>query len=246
MKILKIPLKARLGHFKTNYTTASKLSYDIPTFTAIEGIIGAIMGWSRADYQKKICRAQAKIGIVIDNPIQKTVMGINAPNEHVTPSKQWDTKKVEGLSSVGITQRTQLYTELLVDPAYTLLFAHEDCDIYKAVRDKVLNLHTTYNIYFGSAFCIAEYSGTPIEIDADKENVRSAKVRSIVEAKYVKDSIDWGRAVKMITDNIPYKKDLDLTVNQFVQVLYNPLAEPIICSGNFYSYRNDEYIYLFE
>jgi hypothetical protein len=173
-------------------------------------------------------------------------MGINAPNEHVTPSKMWDVKKIAGMSSVGIAQRTQIYTELLVDPAYTLLFAHEDCEIYESVRDKVLNLRSTYNIYFGSAFCIAEYSEVPYEFDTSRENVKGAKVRSILDVKYVSDSIDWDKTVKMVTDNIPYKKDNDLTIRQFVQVLYNPLAEPIVCSGGFYSYRNDEYIYLFE
>lgn len=245
MKILKIPLKARLGHFKTNYTTASKLSYDIPTFTVIEGIIGSIMGWCRADYIKKIKRDQAKLGIIIDSPMQKTVMGINVPNELVTPSKSWESNK-DGVKIVGVGQRTQSYTELLIEPAYTLLFSHEDNETYDAIKERVLNLKSTYNIYFGSAFCIAEYAGTPTEFDASKEHVTKAKVISVLDAHRVKDDIDWDSPIKMITDNIPYKKDNDMTLSRMVQVLYNPMAEPIICSGEFYRYQNDEYIYLFE
>lgn len=245
MKILKIPLKARLGHFKTNYTTASKLSYDIPTFTSVEGIIGAIMGWSRAEYIKKIKRDQAKLGIIIDSPIQKTVMGINAPNELITPSDNWLLKKNE-LRIVGIDKRTQIYTELLIDPAYSLLFAHDDNEIYDALKDRVLNCKSKFNIYFGSAYCIAEYADTPTEFDSTKVHVTKAKVISVLDAYQVKDDIDWDSPVKMITDNIPYQKDIDLTLRKTVQVLYSPMAEPIICSGEFYRYRNEEYIYLFE
>ncbi|MCK9610043.1 MAG: CRISPR-associated protein Cas5 [Candidatus Cloacimonas sp.] len=243
MKILQIPLKAKIGHFKVNYTTASKLSYDIPTFTVIEGIIGAIMGWNRSDYRYKIKRDSAKFGIIIRSPIQKAIYAINAPNELITPMSLFSDKKK---SASAIKDRTQLYTELLIDPAYTILFSHNDENLYREVKSQVLAKKSVYNIYLGSAFCIAEYDGEPEEIEIEKVKITKSEVISVIDLNYVKEDINWDANTKMITDNIPYLKDPDLTIRKYKQVIYNPLAEPINCSGDFYHYKDNKYIYLFE
>lgn len=242
MKILQIPLKAKIGHFKVNYTTASKLSYDIPTFTVIEGIIGAIMGWNRSEYRYKIKRDSAKFGIIIRSPIQKAIYAINAPNELITPISLFSDKK----KSAAIKDRTQLYTELLIDPAYSILFSHNDEKLYNEVKQQVLAHKSVYNIYFGSAFCIAEYDNEPDEIETEKVKITKSEVISVIDLNYVKEDINWDANTKMITDNIPYLKDPDLTIRKYKQVIYNPLAEPINCSGDFYHYKDNKYIYLFE
>ncbi len=243
MKLLQIPLKARIGHFKVNYTTASKLSYDIPTFTAIEGIIGAIMGWNRSEYRDKVKRDNAKFGIIIRRPIQKAVYAINAPNKLITPMQYFADKKKPVNK---IEDRTQLYTELLIDPAYTILFSHNDEKLYQEVKSQVSAQKCVYNIYLGSAYCIAEYDGEPEEIETEKLKITKEDVISVIDLNYVKEDINWDANTKMITDNIPFLKEPDLTIKKYKQVIYNPLAKPINCSGYFYSYKNNEFVYLFE
>jgi len=64
-------ISASYGHFKKPYTTTSPLTYSIPTRTAVSGIIAAVLGFGKEDYQEHFTKPQAKIAIGIRNPVKK-------------------------------------------------------------------------------------------------------------------------------------------------------------------------------
>jgi len=47
------------------------LTYSIPTRTAVSGIIAAVLGFGKEDYQEHFTKPQAKIAIGIRNPVKK-------------------------------------------------------------------------------------------------------------------------------------------------------------------------------
>jgi len=55
-------------------------TYSIPTRTAVSGIIAAVLGFGKEDYQEHFTKPQAKIAIGIRNPVKKVRISENLIN----------------------------------------------------------------------------------------------------------------------------------------------------------------------
>ena len=137
-----------------------------------------------------------------------------------------------------------MYYEFLVNPAYTILFSHSDHALYSQVSEQVLASKSVYNIYFGSAFCIAEYDGQPREVETELKYVENGSVVSVLDTHTAKDGLCLVNNLRYLSDNIPFIKDSDLTVKSFKQVIYQPEGKPLTCTGMFYSINDTDYVHM--
>jgi len=129
-KYLVFDISASYGHFKKPYTTTSPLTYSIPTRTAVSGIIAAVLGFGKEDYQEHFTKPQAKIAIGIRNPVKKVRISENLIN----------TKKSMNI----IHERTQIKIEFLKDACYRIYFTHTDKQIYERLKESLKEHRTVY------------------------------------------------------------------------------------------------------
>lgn len=93
MKIAVFDIEGRFAHFRKFYTNSSSLSYSVPPRTTIEGIIGAILGFERDSYYKKLSSEKLHISVKKNKPTRSITQTLNyikatsptqlyAPDEH--------------------------------------------------------------------------------------------------------------------------------------------------------------------
>ena len=93
MKIAVFDIEGRFAHFRKFYTNSSSLSYSVPPRTTIEGIIGAILGYERDSYYKKLSSERLHISVKKNKPTRSITQTLNyikatsaaqlyAPQEH--------------------------------------------------------------------------------------------------------------------------------------------------------------------
>jgi len=241
MKLLKFALSGLLAHYKLPYTNSSKLTYDIPSFTSIEGILGAILGFDKWDYHLKIKRDDLLIGIRINNKINKIMMTLNQI-DFISPESYHDKKY--GL----IGQRTQIPMEHIFRPDYTIYISYKNNNpVYNNLADNILERKTVYPLYFGSAYCLAQFEDVK---EVNFETVKLHNYENVLTVIPVCDSIDIDLSrenIIVLKENIPYQRDSDFTIKEYKKVLFNPSGNNagLYCKGNFYKTEENEIIYLF-
>ncbi len=242
MKVLKFNLSGLLAHFKTAYTNSSKLTYEIPTFTVIEGILGAILGFNKWDYHIRIERDNLLIGIELTKRLERIMLTLNQ-TDLITPFNFNDNY---GL----ISERTQIPMEHTFRPEYAFYISHKNPVLYNMLRNKILSRKSVYPIYFGSAYCMAVYGEVGEFQSYDKQVEKKKTITFSVVPAQEDVSIDFDEVlksnsgIKIISDNLPYRRDEDFTMKEYKKVVYNPEGKGLICSGKFYEIDNNS-VYLF-
>ena len=70
MQLLAFDVWGDYAHFKKRYATSSPLTHSIPSKPTILGLIAAILGFRRNEYQSKFKEYDSKIALQILNPIK--------------------------------------------------------------------------------------------------------------------------------------------------------------------------------
>ncbi|MDR0676201.1 MAG: CRISPR-associated protein Cas5 [Elusimicrobiota bacterium] len=243
-KLLKFSLSGLLAHYKVSYTNTSKLTYSIPTFTSIEGLLGAILGFDKWDYHIKINRENLYIGIKVNNRIDKLMLTLNQI-DFINPIPKKDNKEEYGL----IKERNQIQMEHIFKPSYTFyIYYKNNPNIYNDLLRNVLNRKSVYPLYFGSAYCLAQFEEVK-EINFEEKEIND-NYENILTVLPFDKNIDikiHGKKLFILQENIPYIRDIDFTMKEYKKVIFNPLGDNngIECKGNFYKTEDDELIYLF-
>lgn len=77
MKIAVFDIEGRFAHFRKFYTNSSSLSYSVPPRTTIGGIIGAILGYERDSYYKKLSSEKLHISVKKNKPTRSITQTLN-------------------------------------------------------------------------------------------------------------------------------------------------------------------------
>lgn len=147
MEILVFDISGSLAHFKKYYATTSALSYSIPPKTSLYGLIGAILGLSKADnaylqhFQDKSCL----IGLKLLRAPASQRIGIN-----LRPDR-------------GRYKENPKPTihEFVREPHYRIFFYHRDAEIQRQL-EKALISHTcvfTPSMGLANLLCNFEWVG---------------------------------------------------------------------------------------
>jgi CRISPR-associated protein Cas5h len=207
-KYLVFDISAFYGHFKKPYTTTSPLTYSIPTRTAVAGMIAAMLGFGKDEYQKDFTKEAAKIGIGIKKPIKKVRISENFIN----------TKK----SINRIQERTQIKVEYLKDVCYRIYFTHKDEKIYGKLKGLLSNHSTVYTISMGLSENLAnfayvgEFEGR--EVRGDRGFNEFSSVLPVERIR--KGDVEYEDEREYFTETIPIEMDEDRNVKEYKEVLF--------------------------
>ena len=207
-KYLVFDVSALYGHFKKPYTTTSPLTYSIPTRTAVAGMISAILGFGKEEYQKYFTKEDAKIGIGIKKPIKKVRISENLIN----------TKK----SMNRIHERTQIKIEYLKDVCYRIYLTHKNEEIYQKLKELLVNHSTVYTISMGLSENLANYTFVGEfegrEVSGNKEFVEFSSVLPVDKIR--KGDVEYEDEREYFTETIPIEMDTDRNVKEYREVLF--------------------------
>lgn len=207
-KYLVFDISAFYGHFKKPYTTTSPLTYSIPTRTAVAGMIAAMLGFGKEEYQKYFTKELAKIGVGIKKPIKKVRISENFIN----------TKK----SINRIQERTQIKVEYLKDVCYRIYFTHKDEKIYGKLKGLLSNHSTVYTISMGLSENLAnfayvgEFEGR--EVRGDRGFNEFSSVLPVERIR--KGDVEYEDEREYFTETIPIEMDEDRNVKEYKEVLF--------------------------
>ena len=217
-KILIFKLWGDYAHFKKFYTTTSPLTFEFPPPPTLFGIISAIIGLDKTEYLNHFQNPdEFKLALRIINPVKKVRW-----TENLIDTKQhfW-----------RIKNRTQIRTEFLKDPAYTVYFRHSDPDIYKRLKENLVNHQSVYSVCLGLSELLANFEFIrEIEIESVVSE-QEVELHSVLPDSYLKDerSINFESSREIFKVNYPIFMQPDRIVNKREDILFERNGLPIKC-----------------
>ncbi|HOL21318.1 MAG TPA: type I-B CRISPR-associated protein Cas5b [bacterium] len=221
------------AHFKKYYTTSSPLTFSLPPRTAVIGLIGAILGYSKEDYLEEMIKDQAKIAIRILNPVKKVRLSINLIN---TKDGYWIPVKRSSHEP-----RTQMIFEFLKDPKFRIYFSHTDSEIYNRLKELLESHKCVYTPYLGISELIANYQFVK-ETEFDEIVSNCNYVHSVISIdKDVKVEFESGK--RYFKEKIPIEMLKGRIVTEYKEVLFEATGQSIKAyNRNFLKLKNGEII----
>jgi CRISPR-associated protein Cas5h len=155
-KLLVFDIGSSFGYFRKTFTTTNALTHAIIPRSAIEGLVGAILGLSRNDYPEKL--KASKIAIQIMSPVRKLNMQYMHVNPDWWPNISYYLKsKTPSKNLTDIKMSVPASVELLVNPRYRIYLDNPDIDT--KLTDYLNDKQAYYTPYLGtsSMICYIKY-----------------------------------------------------------------------------------------
>jgi CRISPR-associated protein Cas5h len=149
-KVVVFDVWSSYGYFRRPYTTTTSLTFNFAPRSAVEGIIGAILGIPSKHLPSKL--AESKIGIGILNDVRK----IPFSTMH-THSDFWHEMRayLEAKPITNKTYHTRVNMELLVSPRYRIYF--NDSTLSSELTSMLESHQTVFTPYLGTSTMIANF-----------------------------------------------------------------------------------------
>jgi CRISPR-associated protein Cas5h len=171
-KVVVFDVWSSYGYFRRPYTTTTSLTFNFAPRSAVEGLIGAILGIPSKDLSSKL--AESKIGIGILNDVRK----IPFSTTH-THSDFWQEMRayIENKPVTKKTYHTRVNMELLVSPRYRVYF--DDPKLSDELTSMLKSHGAVFTPYLGTSSMIANfaYVGT---FDYVQQRKDTAGISSVV------------------------------------------------------------------
>lgn len=246
-KIISFRVSGEYGHFRKPETTTSPLTFPIPPRPTIVGLLGAIMGYERngkESIHEVFNEMDCRIGISIQNPIQKTNMTYNLTN--TKPSDFYNINKTDDKGKIkGDYRRTQVNFELLKAPAYQIYFAHTDAQIFDELQCRLETRNYVYTPCLGLSQMLADVEFDEItygEIISSQtvqeiQTLCAVRVNTLDTKKPVNFQSDDGITRHYHTETYPMYMKPDRTVTEYAELLTE-------LKGNTLCVRTDTFVKL--
>ena len=211
------------GYFRRPYTTTTALTFNFIPRSAIEGLVGAILGIQVKDLPSKMINS--KIGLGILTEIRK----IPFSTMHIH-SDFWE-QMHDYIQSRETTKKKNYYArvnmELLVNPKYRIYFSNSK--LSEELAGTISKHETVFTPYLGTSSMIAnfEYVGT-FEYDVKLKSV--SELESIVpysKNKVLPDIVIEKDKLYAIEQNMPGRLDENRELLSSYSVIYNPSGQTI-------------------
>lgn len=222
MKTLIFDVRGDYGHFRTYFSTSSPVTFALIPPTAVLGIVGAILGYSREnnEYLRILKQTKVKVAVKLINPIKKVRMGINLIN---TKGNIWIPKhRREG-------PRTPIKYEFLKEPAYRIFVAMEDEKVFYQLVEMVKSHKTYYTVSLGLSELLADFSYVDVKnFILVKENDDFVRIDSVVPLKMItEDGVMIKEGMKYLKERIPFVMDEDRIVEKYEEILLEMQGRPL-------------------
>ncbi len=237
MKLLVFKVFGDLAHFRKFFTTSSPLTFPFPPPPTIRGIVGAIMGFKKEEYLEKT--EDLWIGVRINNPVRKVRLGLNLSDTKNYPyfKPPWERPKNKAL------QRTQVKTEFLRDPSFTL-YLYSQSGLTEELHNLLKEHKTHYTLSLGLSELLADFELVGM-LEAGKVE-QAEYINSVVPINAVKE-LNLEEPQKIGKERIPVYMTTDRTVLKYEDVIFSVEGKPL--HGNIeraYKLENSEIIWLWE
>jgi len=149
MRTLVLDVSGDYAQFKKPYSPMSPVSFPFPPPTAVLGMVGAIAGYSKADYARRLGWDTARIGVRLLAPVRVFRAAIN-----LLQTK--DGTDAYFRPRAGQNTHTQVPYEFLREPAYRLYVAGLPEAAAKEVQRQLTRGRSAYTVSLGLASCLAD------------------------------------------------------------------------------------------
>lgn len=222
--IIKFRLWGDYAHFKKYYTTTSPLTFAMPPPPTIIGIISAILGYSKEYnyYLTKFPENSYNIAIQLNNNINKVRWTLNLID---TKHHIWN-----------IHNRTQIRTEYLKNPSYTIYFSHKDKEIYESLQNKLYKHNSIYSISLGLSELLANFEFLGEEKISQVENGSFVQIDSVIPASSLSEEncIDYESGKEIFMVNYPLIMNQERIVEKRGEIIFERNAKSIRCKPKIY------------
>lgn len=239
MKVLNFKLYADFAHFRPYYTTSSPITYTMLPPTTLYGILGAILGLEKEEYNNILNEKGTKVGIALEKEVKKIALSTNLVN---TKGNYWvPTKK----NSNGA--RTPTKYEFLKDVCYSIFVTMEDEKLLNELVERVKNHTPYYTISLGLAYLIADIKYIDFKEAEKIETTNYVDVVTSVNISNLKgnDSINLEKGITYAKERFVKKFKEDRQPEEYIDVLYSLKAEILSVKVNeAYKFGNQIFTFL--
>lgn len=172
MTVLIFDIWGAYAHYKKIYATTSALSYAIPPKTSLYGYVAAIVGLEKkanrylAYFEPGLCQ----IAIEIRAPLRMQRINTNL-RPHLGRLKETDNRKPTTM-------------EYVYQPSYRIYVAHQDTEVYDALKKHLLNHTAVYTPSLGLANLISSFQYVDeVEILPQKHD-EALPIHSVIPKQY--------------------------------------------------------------
>ncbi|UFX82688.1 type I-B CRISPR-associated protein Cas5b [Candidatus Absconditicoccus praedator] len=205
MNVLAFKISGKFAHFRRFYTTTSPLTFQIPPFTAVKGILGAILGLEKDSNNESM--NTAKIGVKLNNSVSnKKMFGMNF----------LDTKRGSG--------HIQVRLETIINPSYTIYIADEGFEYYQKLKNNLEQNYRYYTTYLGISEFIANIQYMGEQNTVSFENKENVYINSLVPEEYFEEgkNISLEEGVPFEFEKVPFQMDNQRNVLSLKEFLFVP------------------------
>ena len=217
INVLSFKLWGDYGHFKKYYTTTSPLTFEFPPPPTVIGIISAIIGLDKSCYLEEFNDQNCKIAICISKPVKKVRWSVNLID---TKRHFWK-----------IHNRTQIRTEYLKDPEFTIYFYHSNPEIYDKLKANLKAHHSVYTVSLGLSELLADFSFCGEFQLERRPGAEFQSICSVVPVYRLVDdtAIDFDYDQALFKANYPVVMGPDREVTRREDILFETNTKPVTC-----------------
>ena len=214
------------AHFKKPETNNNPLTHDFITKTALIGLIGAVLGYSRYDMKPLFPQLSEDLlyGVQILNPVKKESWGFTMRR------------------AVNRLKKAPKYLELLKNPSYLIslnLLNERSYDIYIEFLKSVKSNESKYTPVFGLHNCPANLKFRSEGNFSELKNGNFKAKCFISKSKFHKILKVNPLAFRIGLDKIPLFQNDDFwnIPDKYLDVIYTDSGNEIEVEGDYYEYE---------
>lgn len=229
-KVVVFEASGAFAHFKRFYTTSSPTSYALPPRTALQGMIGAILGYSREEYLQRLEALQVAVSLQV--PVKRIRFGTNWIN---TKSSYGDIPMSRWQLTVGSREKPQaprlpVRIEFLKDVRYRIYVNHPDVELLDTLETMLQNNRAVYTPCLGLSECIAELSYLHTNRIAGettgevREHVSAVPSELLVSNGF---SLSDNLGAQIFKERLPSVMHPDRSVSMYREVIFEAMGKPL-------------------
>jgi CRISPR-associated protein Cas5h len=225
-KVIVFDVWAPFAYFRKGFTTTTAITFPFIPRSAVEGLVGAILGLESNECPKELKNAGIAVGII--GRISKVPFSMM--HTHVDAWKQFGTYLKTGHMRMEPEKfRARAKVEFLRDPKFRIYFSH---DLQDDLKHKIQNHETVFTPYLGTSSMIANFAYVgeyPYSSMSPNESVHVSSVIPFtkrVPEIHLEDGVTYA-----IEQNIPIHITADRIVTGTFNAVYSPTGTRIKVSG---------------